>query len=128
MHQLRIYVAGPYTLGIPEENVRTAITAGEAIFSLGCLPYIPHLNHSWHLCYPHSHAEWLAMDLEWLRLCQAVYRLPGLSQGADEEVAIARTLGLPVFTTMEDLAQWPCLCNAGGRILAEGNGDAPPHN
>jgi hypothetical protein len=38
-----------------------------------------------------------------LEHCDAVLRLPGESTGADQDVAIARERGLPVFTRVEDI-------------------------
>ena len=38
-----------------------------------------------------------------LARCDAVLRLPGASVGADQDVAIARDRGLPVFTRVEDV-------------------------
>jgi hypothetical protein len=35
--------------------------------------------------------------------CDAVLRLPGQSTGADQDVAIARERGLPVYHTVEDV-------------------------
>ena len=35
--------------------------------------------------------------------CDAVLRLPGASTGADQDVAIARERGLPVYTRLEDV-------------------------
>lgn len=38
-----------------------------------------------------------------LRQCDAVLRLPGESTGADQDVAIARERGLPVYYRIEDV-------------------------
>jgi hypothetical protein len=38
-----------------------------------------------------------------LQHCDAVLRLPGDSQGADQDVAIARERGLPVYYRLEDI-------------------------
>jgi hypothetical protein len=38
-----------------------------------------------------------------LSRCDAVFRIPGVSNGADIEVAKAREMGLPVFTRIEDV-------------------------
>ncbi len=35
--------------------------------------------------------------------CDAVLRLPGASTGADQDVAIARERGLPVYFRLEDV-------------------------
>jgi hypothetical protein len=38
-----------------------------------------------------------------LQRCDAVLRIPGASRGADQDVALARQRGLPVFTRVEDI-------------------------
>jgi hypothetical protein len=38
-----------------------------------------------------------------LQHCDAVLRLPGKSTGADQDVAIARDRGLPVYHRVEDI-------------------------
>ena len=101
---MRVYVAGPYTLGNVESNIHAAITAGERLLKAGHTPYVPHLNHLWGLLYPGSREQWMRLDLNWLLQCEAVLRLPGISQGADVEVATAHSLGLPVFWNITDLA------------------------
>lgn len=50
-----------------------------------------------------SHADWLAVDLAWVAVSDAVLRLPGESTGADIEMAEALRLGIPVFTSIPDL-------------------------
>lgn len=98
-----VYIAGPYTRGDPVVNVRSAIDAADALAVAGLAPFCPHLNMVWHLAHPHSPDFWYAVDLRVLRSCALVLRLPGDSSGADEEVAEARRLGLPVFFgTAED--------------------------
>lgn len=44
-----------------------------------------------------------------LSRCDAVFRIPGASNGADIEVAKAQAMGLPVFTRIEDVPY----CSAG---------------
>jgi hypothetical protein len=98
---VRIYVAGPYTRGSPEANVGAAIAAGEALLRRGHAPFVPHLNHFWHLRHRHPHAEWLALDLAWLEVAEAVVRVPGASVGAELECARARARGIPVYTSID---------------------------
>ena len=101
---MRVYVAGPYTLGSTAANVRAAIDAGQKLFIAGHTPYIPHLSHLWSLVYPMPYAHWMQLGLDWLHQCEAVLRLPGESAGADVEVSVARSIGIPVFFNVLDLA------------------------
>ena len=92
-----IYVAGPYSGGDPVINTRKAIEAGEQLRALGFVPFIPHLTHLWHLISPHDIDYWYEYDNEWIQKCDALLRLPGVSKGADAEVALALELDIPVF-------------------------------
>ena len=100
---MRIYVAGPYSKGDIAVNVREAIHAGDYISRKGHFPFIPHLTHFWHLVLPHEYEFWLAQDMEWLRVCDAVLRLEGESSGADKEVSEAERLGLSIFRSVFDI-------------------------
>lgn len=99
----RIYVAGPYTKPEPIENTRRAIAAGERLVALGFTPFIPHLTMLWNLVLSHPPEFWYDYDNQWLAACDAVLRLPGESVGADNEVALAESLGIPVFHSLNDL-------------------------
>jgi hypothetical protein len=102
---MKVYVAGPYTIGDVEKNIERAITAGEKIMMRGDYPFIPHLTHYWHLLYQHSWSYWMEYDMKWLDQCDALVRLPGESVGADKEVETAKRLGLKVFYGMEEYYQ-----------------------
>lgn len=98
-----IYVAGPYTRGDVAQNVHNAIMVGDNLRAMGHVPFIPHLTHFWHMLIPHEIEYWYAYDMEWLEMCEAVFRLPGESKGADEEVQTARNIGIPIYTSLADL-------------------------
>jgi hypothetical protein len=108
MVEFRIYVAGPYTKGDVVLNVRRSIEVAEEIVALGpeYSPYIPHLSHFWHLVAPHDYKFWLEYDKVWLRCCDALFRFPGISSGAEDEVNLAISLGIPVFYHIKDLKEY----------------------
>ena len=112
-----ILIAGPYRSGTgddPEKiaaNVQSMESYTLPIFRLGHIPLL---------------GEWLALPLvhlagskqigdeafneifhpiaeRLLEKCDAVLRVGGDSQGADQMVAIARRLGLNVFTKLEQI-------------------------
>jgi hypothetical protein len=101
----RIYIAGPYTKGDVAVNVRNAYEAASRLADLGFAPFVPHATHFWHLLFPRPYEFWLELDNQFLPTCAAVLRLPGESTGADKEVQLARTLGIPVFTEIADVAE-----------------------
>ncbi len=100
---MKIYVAGPYTKGDVAQNVRNAIYTGNNLRALGHTPFIPHLTHFWHMLLPHEIDYWYAYDIEWLKECDAVFRIEGESRGADDEVKWAETHGKPVYYSYMDL-------------------------
>ncbi len=100
---MKVYVAGPYTVSDPVINTRKAIFVGNEIMVMGHTPFVPHLTMLWHLQHPHTWREWMDWCLPWVAVCDAVYRIPGTSKGADEEVAFAKSLGIPIYTNLDQL-------------------------
>lgn len=98
-----VYVAGPYTHGDTAANVRIAIQVADKLLSMGHFPFVPHLTHFWHFYNHREYEEWLRYDMEWLKQCDAVYRIEGLSSGADRECAKARELGKPIYRRLADV-------------------------
>ena len=101
----RVYIAGPYTKGDVALNVRNAFEVANRLADLGFAPFVPHATHFWHMLFPRPYEYWLELDNEFLPCCAALLRLPGESSGADKEVELARTLGIPVFTSIEGLTE-----------------------
>jgi hypothetical protein len=112
-----ILIAGPYRSGTGDDpellarNLDRLEAAAWPIFRAGHVPMI---------------GEWVALPVlrgagggsldgelaeeimyptaeRLLEHCDAVLRLPGESTGADQDVAIARRRGLPVFTRVEEI-------------------------
>jgi hypothetical protein len=118
-----VYIAGPISRGDLCSNINLAGRAFRELASLGFAPVCPHWS-----CFSGvamvcptsgqvfafgtadgngmSHADWLAVDLEIVSRCDAVYRLRGESPGADKEVAHAESLGIPVFRLIDRLLAW----------------------
>lgn len=98
-----IYIAAPYSRGVPDEVMARVIDAAERLRAVGWAPFIPHtMTFLWAVRYQHPKGYWLDFDNEWLTRCDAILRLPGESSGADAEVGLARALGLQVFRTLEE--------------------------
>jgi hypothetical protein len=103
---LRVYIAGPYTLD-PEACTATAISVGNAVLDDGHAPFVPHLAHYWETLHGARHYEdWMRIDLAWLEMADALIRIPGESSGADREVELAKSLGIPVFDTVQAFVDW----------------------
>jgi len=101
-----VYIAGPYTKPDPIENTHKAIVIAGRIYECGAVPIIPHLTMLWHLVDPRPLEFWYAYDLEILARCDAVFRIPGESYGADAEVVEADRLGIPVLFSIDSLEDW----------------------
>lgn len=104
MPTARVFISGPYKSD-PVRGVRAAVDAAVELRARGYLPFVPHLTMLWDLVWHMPEKYYLAMDLEWLQICDAVLRLPGESAGADAEVNEARRLGIPVFSSISELAE-----------------------
>ena len=100
---MKVYVAGPYTLGDTAINVANAIHTGDKLLEMGHYPYIPHLTHFWHLLSHKPHDVWLDLDLKFLAICDCLLRLPGKSEGANLEVFTAGKLNIPVYYDIKDI-------------------------
>ena len=103
---IRVYVASAYTKGDVAVNVRASIDAADELINEGFIPFCPLLTHFHHMIHPHDYETWMMLDLEWLSACNYLLRLPGESSGADYEVEYARSVGIPVFYTIEQLKEY----------------------
>ena len=101
-----VYVSGPISIGPIEHNLREALEIGEFIRALGHGAIVPHLDILWQFVNPHTWEENLAHDEIILSRCDALYRVPGLSEGADREVRYAEKLPIPVYHYMNDLRNY----------------------
>lgn len=114
---LLILIAGPYRSGTGDDpdllrrNLKRLEAAAWPIFQAGHLPMI---------------GEWVALPVlesagvtdlsdplagevmypaaeRLLQRCDAVFRLPGESRGADQDVALARDRGIPVYYNLGEI-------------------------
>ena len=117
MKPLTILVAGPYRSGtnddpeLMQQNLSRLETAALSLFRAGHIPII---------------GEWLALPLlktagstkpgdeiyqeisypiahRLITKCDAILRLPGESKGADNDVKLAKELGLIIYYRLEDI-------------------------
>jgi len=102
-----VYVAGPYSHPDPVDNTRKAIEFADRLWEEGkVVPFVPHLTLLWHFHKPHPVEVWYDLDLVFLARCDALYRMPGESTGADAEVAYAEEIGIPAFAHLGRLYEW----------------------
>ena len=99
----KIFISGPYTIGDVAQNVKKAMDVANELINNGFAPYCPHLTHFLHMNNFQPYSKWLEIDLEYMVICDAVLRIPGESYGADNEIAIAQKMGIPVFYEIDEL-------------------------
>ena len=98
----RVYVAGPISKE-PCEGVRRACLTADRLIAEGHYPYVPHLDRLWaFISGEKPYEQWLRLDFEWIRVCQAIVRCPGESAGADREIAFAKSIGIPVYYSVDE--------------------------
>jgi len=103
---MRVYVAGPYTLGDRSENLRRIMAATVEILDAGHEPFCPLLSFFLDLTYPRPWKDWMRMDLAWLKVAEAFVRISGPSVGADDERDIAAAHHIPTFYTVDAFLEW----------------------
>ncbi len=109
--KLMVYIAGPMTAGVMQENVETAMRAATQLLSNGCHVILPHLNMFLEQFWDDADLmppkwgteEWLEWDYHMLSLCDVVLRLEGESPGSDRETAFALGRGIPVMDSVNEI-------------------------
>lgn len=104
----RVYIAAPLSNGDVEQNVRHACLVATTLIKIGYAPLCPHLTAYMQgpvasVSAGFDHPTWMEVDLPWVKVSDAVLRLPGVSKGADQEVECAKENGIPVFESIVDL-------------------------
>jgi hypothetical protein len=102
---IKVYIASPYTKGDVAVNVKTQLDCADELMTLGFAPFAPLYSHFQHMAHPRPYSDWIKIDKEWVLVCDCVLRLPGESSGADGEVELAKTNGIPVYYSIRDLIE-----------------------
>lgn len=105
-----VVIAGPYrakTEWALVENIRRAEVAALEVWKLGAAVICPHKNTA-HFGGAAPDRVWLEGAKEMLRRADAVVTVEGweASEGAQDEVRLAQTLGIPVFHDPREAAAW----------------------
>ncbi len=101
-----LYVAGPYSIGNIQENIRRAEIVSVNLIRSGFHVITPHKNTAGYEKYEDgnlTYETWLKMDLDIISRCDAVYVMVNSenSQGAKKEIEFAREKGMPVIYEAE---------------------------
>jgi hypothetical protein len=105
-----VYVAGPYRADTEYQvllNIQAAERLALEVWRAGAACICPHKNTAFFGGATHDNV-WLEGDKEIVRRCDAIICTPRweTSVGACGEVALAKSVGIPVFQTLEDLVSW----------------------
>jgi hypothetical protein len=100
---LFIFISGPYAGKNIVENVREALFRGDKVAKLGHYPFIPQLRYFWEFLVPHAKEFWASQNIAWILKCDAVLRIPGESEVADNEVNFAIENGKKVYYSLLDI-------------------------
>jgi heme-degrading monooxygenase HmoA len=109
--QLWIMVSGPYRTGshdltVWSKNLQQLNVAALAVFQKGHIPVLgvnmalPLITQAGSNSY---NSIMMPLSLKLAERCDAVLRIGGASDGADEEVAAFRKSGRPVFTSLDEI-------------------------
>jgi len=99
----KVYISGPISIGNQLVNLNQSFQAHKALIDAGFAPLNPILTMLVPWANDVSRDVWMEADLPWVAASDAVFRIPGESEGADTEVKYAYENGIPVFTNIQDL-------------------------
>lgn len=109
VRRLRVYIAGPMTVGDQLANIQLGQRVAKRLVLAGLAPFVPHMD-AYIFFLPVAdgagYEDLLAWDFAFIEVCDAVLRLPGESPGADREEAFAQKKGIPVFHEEDTLLRW----------------------
>ena len=111
-----VYIASPYTKGDPCINTNFQCRIFDQLLNGGIVwPYVPLWSHFQHTMFPRPYQDWIEYDRVIIPRCDGLLRLDAThgdnysvseSSGADSEVALAESLGIPVFYSIGELYEW----------------------
>ena len=100
---ITVYIASPYTIGDVAVNVKRQMDTADQLMDLGYCPIVPLFTHFQHMHHPRPYEDWMKIDEEKVRRCDVLLRLPGESSGADREMVLARSQGIPVALSVGEV-------------------------
>jgi len=112
IRMLRVAILGPVNTTRRDEeagqfaNVRRMVRVANAILRLGCVPNVPALCSFWHMIEPLPRSVWVEISRNEILRSDACFRMDGPSSGSEQEIEFAEESGIPVFYSLEELADW----------------------
>ena len=113
-----VYIAGPISIGNQFVNVGAALEAWDLLANSGIHAICPHWSALQEMYRGKPYYFWIEHSKQLVRRCDAVFRIPGESRGADIECDLARSLGKPVFDKLSKLLLWHRgVCDGGCQVV-----------
>jgi len=103
MQRKVVYLACPMRQGHWTDNVRAAAEVGALLIKKGFSVINPMGSWLLDVAVPLRFEDWIENDYGLIAASDCLYRIPGASEGADLEVAYAKSIGVPVFTELIEL-------------------------
>jgi hypothetical protein len=100
------YLAGPITSDPHRHMADAAIISAELCSMFPIELFTPQASVALEVVKPRRPDEWLRLDGCIIARCDFLYRLPGVSNGADAEEVLATRLGIPILRSDADLRHW----------------------
>lgn len=113
MTMARVAVLAPIN-SIPEEgeceqflNLSRSCQAATDLANVGVAPFVPGLCAVWHMMTPLPREFWVKWTRSFISACDAVFVVGrSRSGGVEADADFARSLGLPVFTSVSEVSAW----------------------
>ena len=101
---MRVFISGPLGSGSAQHfDIRNVLEVANIVSELGHSPFVGHLYQYWDDMFPNmiNYGEWSRIIMDWLEVSDAIIRIPGVSEKADNEVSRAKALNIPVYYGIE---------------------------
>ena len=102
----KVYIASPYTRGDISTNIKFQTNIADELIKLGYTPFIALSSHFKYLCHSSLYDKWVGLDSEWVKCCDCVLRVGGVSLGADKKTWFAKKHDIPVFYSIVEMERY----------------------
>lgn len=103
-----VFISAPYSLPDPATNIKRVSRVASRLATSGRLfPVAPVLLcHAWEQTVGQSYEFWIEYTKRFVENTDSLLRLSGESDGADGEVELANSLGIPIFYDVDSILEW----------------------
>lgn len=106
-HKALVFISCPYSKPSPSANVHRSAREYDWVwqsFEDRVIPVSMVVSSNMQdMIIPREYDQWLDLCLAMLRRCDLLYVLPGESSGVEKEIALAKSLGIPIVHSRGEL-------------------------